>query len=100
MMAYMRADGKGPVLNKRSEWLSNVHQSELAKTQREEWASPARCYISDPLSVVGGYSVVRLKELGMVGLYLGRNEPMPAGAVEVTTPSELREPEAEKGDNE
>lgn len=96
-MAYIRADGSGPVLNKRGEWLTNVHRDAVTKTQREEWASPARCYVDDPHSVPGGYSVTRLKAHGIVGLYLGRDEPMPPGATEVPTPPELLEPEASKG---
>lgn len=85
-MAYMRADGNGPVLNKRGEWLSNVHRDDVRVVQRAEWASPARCYVGAPLAGARTYSLVRLKELGMVGLYLGRDEPMPAGAVKVPTP--------------
>lgn len=94
MMAYMRADGSGLVLNKRGEWLSNIHRDDVRKTQEEEWASPARCYVGSPKAGPKTYSLVQLKELGMVGLYLGRDEPMPPGAVEVPTPPELTEPTA------
>lgn len=99
-MAYMRADGEGPVLHKRGEWLSNVHQDELVRTQRESWASPARCYVGPPLSGPGAYSVARLKSLGMMGLYLSRDEPMPEGAVEVATPESLREQVADEAEGE
>lgn len=86
-MAYMRADGAGPVLNKRGEWLGNVHRDDVMKTQRQEWASPARCYVGPPHAGPETYTVARLKELNMVGLYLGGDESMPAGAVECPTPS-------------
>lgn len=94
MMAYM-IDGRGPIWNKCGEWLSNVHRDKLREIQREEWASPARCYVGAPISGPGTYSVTRLKNEGMVGLCLGRDEPMPEGATEVPAPPELLEPAAE-----
>lgn len=85
-MAYM-IDGRGPIANKRGEWLTNEWPSGITKYG-------LRVRVGRPLSFPRTYDSVRLKNEGVVGLYLA-DEPIPEGATEVPTPPDLTEPKAE-----
>jgi hypothetical protein len=86
-MAYMLC-GEGPYANKAGEWVQNKHVSAAHNFQDKYRVGPPAPEVSL------GHTREWLASRGMRGLYLRTDEPMPAGATEVTMPPELAEPVA------
>ncbi len=100
-MAYMTADGVGPLANKAGEWVSNhskgadalrgLHESQAEANLRQGmWLQLVR--FGEPKSGPGMHSIAQLKDMGIVGCYWREDRPLREGDTECPTPPELLEP--------
>lgn len=99
-MAYMTADGAGPLANKAGEWVSNhckganalcsLHESQVEANARQNvWLQLVQ--FGEPKSRPGMYPIARLKDMGVVGCYWREDRPLREGDTECPTPPELLE---------
>ena len=99
-MAYM-IDDKGPYPNKAGEYCGNhcigsepvlVLGESPQDTNRHQRAYLAKMRFGRPRATYA-YTTRQLQGMGIVGLYLREDSPKRDGAVQISTPSELMEPE-------